>query len=99
MYTSIRRYDGVTDADEVVRRAIGEFAPLLAERTGFQGYWVVKGGDDVVASITVFETREQADASAEAAAEWARERLGDLSPNPPQVTAGETTAAAANATG
>jgi hypothetical protein len=96
MYTVIRRYDGLSDPDEVIRRAIGEFAPMLADRPGFQGYWIVNAGDGVVASITVFETQAAAEDSTKAAAAWVSERLAELVPNPPQVTAGETTAGAAN---
>ena len=98
MYTVIRRYEGVRDPDEVTRRATEEFAPMLAERPGFQGYWVVRGGGDVLASITVFETRGEAEDSTKAAAAWVSENLAKLVPNPPQVTAGETTGVAATAT-
>jgi heme-degrading monooxygenase HmoA len=91
MYTVIRRYEGLTDADEVVKRAAEEFGPTLASRPGFQGYYLVKAGGGVIASISVFESQAEAEASTAAAADWARERLAELAPNPPQVTAGETT--------
>jgi hypothetical protein len=91
MYTVVRRYDGVVDTEEMVRRATTEFGPKLAERDGFRGYWLVDTGSGVLASITVFETKAQADASTEAAAEWVRDRVLELSPNPPHVTAGATT--------
>jgi len=90
VYTVIRRYEGVTDPDEVLRRASGEFAAMLADKPGFQGYWVVKGDGGVLASISVFDTQAQAEESTAAAAGWVRENLGELVPNPPQVTAGET---------
>ena len=92
MYTAIRRYEGVNEAAEVVKRASEEFAPLLRDRPGIIGYWIVDAGGGVVATISVFETQEAADASTEAAAGWARERLADLVTGPPQVTAGATTA-------
>ena len=91
MYTVIRRYEGVSDADEVVRRATGEFAAMLKDRPGFQGYWVVDAGGGVLASISVFETQGQAEDSTTAAAAWVRDNLAELVPNPPQITAGETT--------
>ncbi|HET8895199.1 MAG TPA: hypothetical protein VFM96_13980 [Gaiellaceae bacterium] len=90
MYTVIRRYEGVTDVDEVVRRASSEFAALLAGQPGFQGYWVVNAGSGVVASISVFDRQEQAEASTRAAAGWVGENLAEFVPNAPQVTAGET---------
>jgi len=91
MYTAIRRYEGVTEPAEVVKRATEEFAPMLRDKPGFIGYWIVDAGEGVVSTISVFETREAAEASTEAAAGWARERLADLITGPPQVTAGPTT--------
>jgi hypothetical protein len=91
MYTAIRRYERVSDPSEVVKRATEEFAPMLGDKPGFIGYWIVDAGDGVVATISVFETKEEADESTETAAGWARERLADLITGPPQVTAGATT--------
>lgn len=91
MYTVIRRYEGAGDSAAVARRAVEEFAPMLSERPGFQGYWAVDAGDGVLATITVFETEEEADASTPAAAAWVRENLPELAQFPPQVTAGATT--------
>ncbi|HEY8027913.1 MAG TPA: hypothetical protein VIE38_00235 [Gaiellaceae bacterium] len=95
MYTVIRRYEGLTDAAEVFKRVTEEFAPKLAERPGFQGYWIVDAGSGVLATISVFDTQEQADDSTRAAADWVGERLAGLMPNAPQITAGATTGAAA----
>ena len=52
---------------------------------------LVDAGDGVLATITVFETEEEAVASTEAAAGWVRATLPELASLPPQVTAGETT--------
>lgn len=76
MYTVIRRYEGVTDVDEVVRRASTECSAMLAAQPGFQG--------------SVFDTKEEAEASTEAARGWVGENLAAFVPNAPQVTAGET---------
>jgi heme-degrading monooxygenase HmoA len=91
MYTVIRRYEGAGDSTEVVRRAVEEFAPMLSERPGFQGYGAVDAGDGVLATITVFETEEAALESTTAAAAWVRDNLPELAALPPQVTAGKTT--------
>jgi heme-degrading monooxygenase HmoA len=95
MYTVIRRYQGVADSTEVARRALDEFAPQLRDQPGFQGYWVVDAGDGVMATITVFETEDAAVASNAASATWVQENLPNLVPNPPRVTAGETTGVSA----
>jgi len=97
MHTVIRRYEGVGDTAEVARRAVEEFGPMLSDRPGFQGYWAIDAGDGVAATITVFDTEEQATESIAAAAGWVRENMADLVPNPPQVTAGETTGITAGA--
>lgn len=91
MHTVIRRYEGAGDSAEVCRRAVEEFAPMLAERPGFQGYWAVDAGDGVLATITVFETEEAALESTSAAKAWVAENLPELAALPPQVTAGATT--------
>jgi heme-degrading monooxygenase HmoA len=90
MYTVIRRYQGVQDSAQVVRRAIDEFAPQLRDQPGFQGYWVLDAGDGVVATITAFDTEEDAVASNAASATWVQENVANLVPSPPRVTAGET---------
>ena len=97
MYTVIRRYEGAGDSAEVCRRAVGEFGPMLSERPGFQGYWAVDAGDGVLATISVFESEEEALASTPAAAAWVRENLPELAELPPQVTAGSTTGVMAEA--
>jgi len=95
MYTVIRRYQDVQDTAEVARRAVEEFAPQLRDQPGFQGYWVVNGGDGILATITVFESEEAAADSTAAAATWVQENLANLVPSPPRVTSGETIGVAA----
>jgi hypothetical protein len=98
MYTIIRRYQDVQNVDEVARRALEEFAPTLRDQPGFQGYWVVKAGDGVLATISVFDTQEAADESTAAAATWVQENLANLVPSPPRVTSGETIGVGAEVT-
>jgi len=91
MHTVIRRYEGVVDTAEVARRTMDEFAPRLRARPGFQGYWVVDSGGGVLATISAFDSEEEALDSVKAAAGWVQESIAHLIPNPPQVTAGVTT--------
>jgi hypothetical protein len=98
MHTVIRRYQGVQDSAEVASRAVEEFAPTLRDQPGFQGYWVVDAGGGILATITVFDTEEEAAASTAAAATWVQDNLPNLVPNPPQVTAGTTTGVTAGVT-
>jgi hypothetical protein len=89
MYASVRRYEGLDaeTAAETSKLATTGMRPLLASSPGFVSYTVVVG-DGSVASVTVFETKEQADASNATAAKWVQENIGDKMPTP-QVTAGE----------
>jgi heme-degrading monooxygenase HmoA len=97
MHTVIRRYEGATDSTEVARRAAEEFGPMLRDRPGFQGYYVVDAGDGVLATISVFDTEEAALETTRAAAAWVRENIPELADIPPQVTAGSTAGVAAEA--
>ena len=97
VHTVIRRYEGAGDSAEVSRRAVEEFGPMLRDRPGFQGYYVVDAGDGVLATITVFDTEEAALESTSAAKAWVAENLPELAANPPQVTAGSTVGVAAEA--
>jgi heme-degrading monooxygenase HmoA len=96
MYVAIRRYEGIdqASAEELFRRVNDGFAPLVSGLPGFVSYYALDAGDGVLASISVFESREQAEESTSAAADWVRQNLADLVQNPPQVTAGEVKAQA-----
>jgi hypothetical protein len=89
--------DAPAGEEEVARRAVEEFGPMLSARPGFQGYWAIDAGDGIAATITVFDTEEQATESIAAAAGYVSENMAELVPNPPQITAGETTGIMAGA--
>jgi hypothetical protein len=96
MYATIRRYEEVTDPAEAGRRVGEGFVPLIREIPGFVAYYWIDAGEGVMASTSVFEDREGAKASTERAAEWVRENLASLLPNPPIVVAGEVVASASD---
>ncbi len=98
MYASIRRYEGVTSLDEVIRRAEAGFLPIMQGVPGFIEYHLVDEGDGVATSVSIFEDRAGAEESQRRAASWVQENLGPLVPNPPQVTTGEVRLHAARAT-
>jgi hypothetical protein len=95
MYAAVRRYDGVTDPAEVDRQVKEGFVPLVREVPGFVAYYWIDAGNGTMVSTSVFEDRAGAEASIERAADFVREKLASLVPNPPQVTAGEVVASAA----
>ncbi|MGW7441318.1 hypothetical protein [Streptomyces sp. NPDC054849] len=68
--------------------------PLLQQVSGFVAYYWVDAGDGVMVSTSVFQDRAGAEESVSRAAEFVRENLASLLPNPPQVMAGEVVASA-----
>ncbi|MDP9864535.1 MULTISPECIES: hypothetical protein [Streptosporangium] len=92
MYATVRRYEGITDPTEAGRRVSEEFVPLIRQVPGFVAYYWVDAGDGVMLSTSVFEDRAGAEESTGRAADFVREKLASLLPNPPQVTAGEVVA-------
>jgi ABC-type sulfate transport system substrate-binding protein len=56
-------------------------------------YWI-DTGDGAMVSTSVFQDRAGADESIARAADFVRDNLASLLPNPPQVMAGEVVASA-----
>jgi hypothetical protein len=102
MYSTVRRYEGVTDPTEAGKRVAEGFVPILRELPGFVAYYWADAGGGVMVSTTIFqdleatqgisEDREGVAESNTRAAEWVRENLAELLPNPPQITSGEVVA-------
>jgi hypothetical protein len=94
MYAAVRRYEGITDEAEAGRLVAERFVPLLEDIPGFIAYYWIAAGDGVMASLSLFESREGADKSVELARAWAAENAPALFPNPPRVTEGPVVASA-----
>jgi len=90
MYASVRRYE--TDpgsVDELMRRVEEGFVPIISKAPGFVAYYALDAGDGVVASINIFEDQAGAEESDRRAADWVKENVASLLPNPPEATAGD----------
>lgn len=94
MYAAVRRYEGITDHVEAGRLVRERFVRLLEQVPGFVAYYWVDAGDGVMASVSVFDSREGADRSVEIARAWVAENAPTLFPNPPRVTEGPVVASA-----
>lgn len=94
MYAAVRRYEGVTDPVEAGRLVNERFVPLVREIPGFVAYYWLDAGNGVMVSTSVFQDEAGADESVSRAADFVRDHLASLLPNPPQVTAGEVVASA-----
>jgi hypothetical protein len=94
MYAAVRRYEGIKD-DAEAGRLVGEsFIPLLKQVPGFIGYYWIDAGDGVMASLSLYEDKDGADASVEIAHKWVAENAPDLFAGPPRVTEGLVVASA-----
>ena len=90
MYAAIRHYQvDPSSTDEITRRVENGFVPLIRHVPGFVDYYLVDAGNGTVVSLTVYEDRAGEEESIRLAAEFVREQLADLIPNPPEVMAGE----------
>lgn len=90
MYASLRTYrvePGSVDA--IMHRVDRDFAEALAQEPGFVAYQAIDTGNDMVMTVSVFRTREQAEASAELAAQWVAEELADFNITRVGVIGGE----------
>jgi hypothetical protein len=88
MYAVIRKIR-MRSVDEAGRRAIDGLGPVLKQSSGFIGYHIVKFGSDTGGSISLFESREAAQAAHAKAMSWIRENLADLTDGEPEVVEGE----------
>ncbi|MEA2171525.1 MAG: hypothetical protein QOF76_4825 [Solirubrobacteraceae bacterium] len=79
MYASIRTYRAAPgSADALLHRVDRDFAEALAGEPGFVAYQAIDTGNDMVMTISIFQRADQAEASADLAAEWVAEALADF---------------------
>ena len=78
--------------DEFKRLVNETFLPIIKEAPGFQAYYSLDTGDGRIASVSVFEDRAGAEESSRVAADWIRQNMASLFPNPPEVLQGEVVA-------
>lgn len=89
MYATVRRYEGVSNPTEAAQRVNEGFVPLISQIPGFVAYYWVDAGSGVMISTSVFQDQASAEESNRRAADYVRQNLVSVLPNPPQVTAGE----------
>ena len=89
VFASVRVYDGVNPADqaEIARLTDTGFLPIIRESDGFVGYYFLPA-EDMLATISLFDSPERATASNDAAREFIVENLAPLLPNPPTIYQG-----------
>ena len=76
MFTTVRKYRVRQGSVQELAQRVGEgFVPLVRQMRGFKGYYFLDGGPDVLITISVFNTADQALASNEKAADWVRNNV------------------------
>jgi heme-degrading monooxygenase HmoA len=90
MFTSIRRYKVRRgSAPELARRVQDGFVPLIRQIQGFKGYYLLDGGPDVLITISMFDSADEALASNETAANWVRNNVLEFTKGMPEVMVGD----------
>ena len=92
MFATIRRYEGVGSIDEIALAAKEQFFPLFEKLPGFVSHTVIDIGDKAVMSLTIFETREQAEAGNAAVRDLVQQILSRVVPNPATLVLGNVMA-------
>jgi heme-degrading monooxygenase HmoA len=96
MFATIRRYNiAPGSADTIAQRVNAEFLPKVTQAAGFGAYLVIDPKDGTMVSISVFDSREEAEASTRAATDWVRQSLGSVIKTAPVIISGEVVAQAA----
>ena len=89
MFTTVRKYRVRRgSAEELARRVSESFVPLIRRMPGFQCYYLLDGGPDVLITISVFDSADQALASNEKAADWVRNNVLEFTKGMPEVMVG-----------
>src|ERR687886_1269094 len=99
MHVAIRRYQlDPASVDEVMRQVNEGFIPIIKEAQGFLAYYALNAGAGEIATVSIFEDQAGAEESIRMAADWVRQNLAALLPDPPELTAGEVEAHELNLT-
>jgi hypothetical protein len=88
MYAIIRSYTATGSVEEIVRGVEALVLPMLKERPGFRAYHAGRSEEGVF-SVSLFDSRAEAEAAHEAVRGIVAANLAELLPQPPVVTRGE----------
>src|SRR5215216_5802014 len=90
MFAVIRRYnvhEGMTR--RMLQRVNGEFTPLISRIRGFVAYYAIDGGDNTVATVSVFTDRFGAEESNRVAADWVLQNIAKMIRTAPVIVMGD----------
>jgi hypothetical protein len=95
MHAVIRHYHfDPKDSQEIAEKLTNGFVPIMKKAQGFVRYYWLDNGKGEGASFSVFETREEAEASVPLAAEWVLENFtaSQIMKQKPEVIEGSVVA-------
>ena len=76
MHGRLATYNYTGDVNELARRAEQGILPILQAQTGFRGY-SVSAGDGQILSLSIWDTREEAEAGSNVLAAWVADNMAD----------------------
>jgi hypothetical protein len=88
VFLSVRKYSGVQNISQLKQEAGDKILPAMREADGFRSYTVVDCGGGQALSISVFDSREQAEKANESARAIVQNSSFANLP-PPEITLGE----------
>ena len=89
MFASIRKYNVRRGSAEKLARLVREgFVPMMRQIQGFRAYYLLDGGPDVLITISIFDSADEAFASNEKAADWVRNNVLEFTKGMPEVMVG-----------
>ena len=62
---------------------------MMRQIQGFRGYYLLDGGRDVLITISIFDSADEAFASNEKAADWVRNNVLEFTKGMPEVMVGD----------
>lgn len=89
MFVVLRQFTNMRSVEEAAKRAQAGLVPILKRSPGFRGYYVMNAGEGAGFSVTVFESRESAEAIRDEVMSWIEKNLAEFVTEPPRITAGE----------
>ena len=96
MHAVMRRYRvRLGTVEQAVRYADKQFVPLVRRIPGFRACYLLDAGNDVLATIGLFDTVEGAEAAFRLQRDWFRDEWSSFRLLPPEVVAGQVLAHAA----
>jgi hypothetical protein len=75
-------------SEELAKRVREGFVPMMRQIQGFRGYYLLDGGRDVLITISIFDSADEAFASNEKAADWVRNNVLEFTRGIPEVMVG-----------